>query len=172
MSRKKMTFADEHNKPLEDVSYHPDLHYTEKRNKKIFQNFKKNIEPYDWYIHKGDLTRVNKENARTVISDTHIPLYENALALHPTTVDAMFGKTIKNGNFKIYGEEEEPNNAFDKICKIMADGVKRCFVKGGRRTRRKKDKRKKVKTRRRRTSRKTRKKRRKGRKSRRKHRKK
>ena len=167
MSRKKTTFADEHNEPLEDVSYHPDLHYTEKRNKKILQNFKKNIEPYNWYMYKGDLTRTNKTERFST------PLLTNALALHPTTVDTMFSKTVKNGNFKIYGEEEEPNNAFDKICKIMADGVKRCFVKGGKRTRRKKDKRKKVKTRTRRKGRKiTRKKHRKGRKSRRKHKKK
>ena len=67
MSRKKTTFADEHYNPsessmhpLEDVSYHRDLHYTDIRERAALALT--TLNNYNWFLLSGQLIRANKED--------------------------------------------------------------------------------------------------------------
>ena len=132
----------------------------EAEKKMILEN---NIDPYNWYFNSNvGLIRAEKTQLVFPGFPIDIPL----TGLGPWGVAELFLEKVRDGDFKTMERVIEENDIGYKVasaCKMMANGVRRCFRGRGRRTRHKR--RKKRKTRRHRKGSKiTRKKRRKRRK--------
>ena len=144
--------------------HHKALKTTLKKRKKEKKERRiKDIDLYNWYFNSNvGLIRAEKMQLVYPGFPIDIPL----TAISPSTVADLFLEKVRDGDFKTMERVIEENDIGYKVasaCKIMANGVRRCFRGRGRRTRHKR--RKKRKTRRHRKGSKiTRKKRRKRRK--------
>jgi len=110
MSRKKTTFADEHHNPLEDVSYHRDLHYTDIRERAA--RALKTLNNYNWFLFSGKLIRANKED----IVDKKFINNERTTVLRPS--DGIAREMLRKGKSWIPMTKKMPTKKKKKKNRI------------------------------------------------------